>query len=87
MLNISIFGRSVQKKTPLHIAASLGHAAACKIFIDSGADVHAGDAEGYTPLDDAEISRFTSVSIFVFARANVRVSACACGRDCVCVWT
>ncbi len=32
------------------------------MLIDAGADVHAEDINDHTPLDDAEISRFPSVS-------------------------
>lgn len=37
-------------RTPLHIAAAKANLETVRVLLDAGADVHAVDAEGYTPM-------------------------------------
>jgi hypothetical protein len=46
------------KKTALHVAARQGFAEICQMLINAGANVHAEDADGFTPQDDAEVATF-----------------------------
>ena len=46
------------KKTALHVAARQGFPQICQMLLDAGANVHAEDADGYTPQDDAEMTGF-----------------------------
>ena len=44
--------------TALHVAARQGFPQICQMLLDAGANVHAEDADGYTPQDDAEMTGF-----------------------------
>ena len=48
--------------TPLHIAASNGHADMAKALIDAGADIHAKDKVGATPLHHAALGDETETA-------------------------
>ena len=52
-----IFHFSVNKTTPLHLAASNGHAEMVKLLLDNGADVTAEDTLSRNPLEKAIIKR------------------------------
>ena len=46
--------RNVYKQTPLHFAATYGRLDAIKTLIENGADIHAKEGNGQTPLQLAE---------------------------------
>ena len=54
---IMVFIFSVNKTTPLHLAASNGHAEMVKLLLDNGADVTAEDTLSRNPLEKAIIKR------------------------------
>ncbi len=43
-------------RTPLFVAAWLGHARVVELLLDFGAEVNARDRYGWTPLREAEVS-------------------------------
>ncbi|KAH6928290.1 hypothetical protein HPB50_013953 [Hyalomma asiaticum] len=51
-----------QHKTPLHVAAELGHVSTVRLLLDSGADLLARDAQGQTATDVAELAGHAQVA-------------------------
>lgn len=53
--------RDYDRRTPLHIAASEGHAELCELLLNYGAKINRSDRWGGSPLDDAYRHRHAAV--------------------------
>jgi ankyrin repeat protein len=55
--DVGAVARNDMRVQPLHSGAALGDVDACRLLLDAGADPNAAEQGGYTPLDEALITK------------------------------
>jgi uncharacterized protein len=62
--------RNDMQVQPLHRGAALGDVEACRLLLDAGADPNAAQHGGWTPLDEALITKNEPLAALLRARGG-----------------
>ena len=68
--DVHAVARNEMQVQPLHSGAALGDVEACRLLLDAGADPNAAQHGGWTPLDEAVITKNEPLAVLLRARGG-----------------